>query len=403
MAEMLFEVETETEEKPPEMDNLEGKTVVQLKTIARYKGHHGTKVDFLTKQQLIELITKGEFDSTMEQAPTTVPSSDAPTMLAAAITALVQSQGLVTKESLDKQIEAALAGKSMKAELPEEIQNTLKDLEAGVKSFNERVVELNEKRVLTLEVKKFDGTKIEIGTTHKAFKDLFEIASINLAEGNDTPINIWLVGPAGTGKTTAANQLAKALELPFYFNGAIDSEYKLRGFVNAQGQIVSTAFRKAYIDGGVYLFDEVDSSLPGALLAFNAALANHHYDFPDGVFERHPKFICLAAANTFGLGADFQYVGRMKQDGAFLDRWVQLRWPIDETLERAIAQNDEWVDRVQSVRRKVEAAGLQVVVSPRASIFGSRLLAAGIPEKKVVECTLRKSMTAEQWRAVGDE
>jgi len=378
------------------MDDLESKTVVELKSLARHLGHRGTKIDYLSKSQLITLITTNKVPPTMSQSPAT----DAPAMLATAITALVQSQGLVTTDTLNKQIEEALSKQTMKAELPEDVRTTIEALNDATATLTARVKELNEKRSIELTVKKLDGSTQHLGATHKSFKELFDIASLNLNENIPANLNIWLVGPAGTGKTTAAGQLAKALDLPFYFNGAIDSEYKLRGFVNAQGQIVATAFRKAYIEGGVYLFDEVDSSLPGALLAFNAALANHHYDFPDGVHPRHPKFICIAAANTFGLGADFQYVGRMKQDAAFLDRWVQLKWPIDEELERQLAGNDKWVDYVQKVRKKVAEHGIQVVVSPRASIFGSILLAAKIDRDKVIEYTLRKSMTEEQWETV---
>jgi hypothetical protein len=378
--------------------DLQGKTVVALKSIARSMGHKGTKLDYLTKEQLVTLIQGGE--SASEEQKNESPG--AATLLATGIQQLLQEKGLLTMEMVDRQIARAMAElKNSFATLPEEVQETLRTLGEIVNELNRRVAELNEEKVVTIEVKKLDQqTKQKIGYSHKSFQDLYEVASLNLAEGSDTAVNVWLVGPAGTGKTTAAAQLAKALDLPFYFNGAIDSEYKLRGFIDAQGKIVSTAFRRAYIEGGVYLFDEVDSSLPGALLAFNAALANHHYDFPDGVHERHPKFICLAAANTYGLGADFQYVGRMKQDAAFLDRWVQLKWPIDEALERAIAKNDEWVKYVQGVREKVQKHGIQVVVSPRASIFGARLLARGITRDKVVEMTVRKSMTADQWRMI---
>jgi hypothetical protein len=35
--------------------------------------------------------------------------------------------------------------------------------------------------------------------------------------------------------------------------------------------VVNTDFRRAYKDGGLFLFDEIDASFPQALLAFNAA------------------------------------------------------------------------------------------------------------------------------------
>ena len=101
---------------------------------------------------------------------------------------------------------------------------------------------------------------------------------------------------------------------------------------SAQGTIVSTEFRKAYENGGLFLFDEIDASMPGAILAFNAALANNFMDFPDKKVPRHKDFYCIAAANTFGSGADRQYVGRNQLDAASLDRFIdvykrQLREP----------------------------------------------------------------------------
>ena len=152
-------------------------------------------------------------------------------------------------------------------------------------------------------------------------------------------INVWLKGPAGSGKTTAAQIAAKAVGLPFYFTGAIDSAYALTGFVDAQGRVVTTQFRKAYTEGGVFLFDEIDSSLPNALLAFNAMLANGWADFPgsDGPVQANKDFIALAGANTIGAGATAEYSGRFKQDGALTDRFAMLLWDYDNDLEHEIA------------------------------------------------------------------
>ena len=207
-------------------------------------------------------------------------------------------------------------------------------------------------------------------------------------------------GPAGTGKTTAAESVAKALGLDYYFIGAIDNAYALSGFIDATGKIVYTPFRKAYENGGVFLFDEVDASSPNAVLAFNAALANGHCAFPDGIIPRHKDFVCIAAANTWGLGATNDYVGRMKQDAAFLDRFVSVEWPIDETLETGTCPNQAWVKRVQTVRGRCKAKGIRVIVSPRSSYFGAALLASGLDQSKVEAMTIKKGMTAEQWESV---
>lgn len=229
-------------------------------------------------------------------------------------------------------------------------------------------------------------------------------------------VNVMLVGPAGSGKTTAAVKAAQALGLPFYGTGAINSEYKLTGFIDAQGRIVSTAFRKAFEHGGVFLFDEIDASLPGALLAFNAALANDWMDFPDANVKRHDDFRVIAGANTFGTGADRQYVGRNQLDAASLDRYAVIDWGYDEALEASLLglpapkgapvpasilprEEEEvrglaarWIDRVRRVRGAVSDLKVRHVVSPRATINGTKLLAAGWGWPDVEEAVIWKGL-----------
>ena len=229
-------------------------------------------------------------------------------------------------------------------------------------------------------------------------------------------VNVMLVGPAGSGKTTAAVKVAQALGLPFYGTGAINSEYKLTGFIDAQGRIVSTAFRKAFEHGGVFLFDEIDASLPGALLAFNAALANDWMDFPDANVKRHEDFRVIAGANTFGTGADRQYVGRNQLDAASLDRYAVIDWGYDEALEASLLglpapkgapvpasilprEEEEvrglatrWIDRVRMVRGAVADLKVRHVVSPRATINGTKLLAAGWDWNNVEEAVIWKGI-----------
>ncbi|MBL4766318.1 MAG: AAA family ATPase [Rhodobacteraceae bacterium] len=229
--------------------------------------------------------------------------------------------------------------------------------------------------------------KLPDGLRHKDFPTILQAVGAGL--------HVMMVGPAGSGKTTLASQVADALELPFSFNGAIASEYKLNGFIDAQGRYVSTAFRKAFEGGGVYLFDEIDASMPQALLAFNAALANGCADFPDGNITMHKDFRCLAAANTFGRGADRVYVGRNQLDGASLDRFAVIDLDYDEKLERALAGNDTWTDRVQQIRKGVQKAKVRHVVSPRASMNGAKLLAIGMKQKLVESVVVWKGLDQE--------
>jgi len=241
-----------------------------------------------------------------------------------------------------------------------------------------QIAELKERKPLEVIINLDKKKKIDLGLQHFQFPDLVKMSS--------TGLNIFLVGPAGSGKTTAAINVAKALGVEFHFTGAIASEFKLTGFINASGGIVSTEFRKAYENGGLFLFDEIDASYPQAVLAFNAALSNNYMDFPDKRITRHEKFYCIAAANTYGQGADRQYVGRNQLDAASLDRFVFIDWKYDEKLETELTKNEEWSTYVQQARKVVEDLKIRYVVSPRASMHGAILLAIGM-EREVVEQT----------------
>ena len=206
--------------------------------------------------------------------------------------------------------------------------------------------------------------------------------------------NVYLVGPAGSGKTTIASQAADALELPFYSTGAVGMAYQLQGFVNAEGRYMETDLYRAYTGGGVFLFDEIDASSAQALLAFNAIAANALASFPCGTVKRHPDFVIIAAANTYGGGADAQYVGRSQLDAATLDRFVFIAMNYDEKLEMALAPNDAWTRHVQEFRRVVAELKMRHLVTPRASIKGGNLLSAGRTWERVEEMTLYKGLSA---------
>jgi ATP-dependent Lon protease len=205
--------------------------------------------------------------------------------------------------------------KTIKAQIGSDTQN----VSEAIKNLKEEIIALQTRRPTDLIVKTNDSIKKDLGISHKNLPSLLKILSHHL--------NVSLVGPSGSGKTHAARQCAEALRVDFYFTGAIANEYKLTGYMDAKGEYVTTEFRKAYENGGLFLFDEIDASFPQAVLAFNAALANDFMDFPDNQVKKHKDFYCIAAANTIGQGADRQYVGRNQLDAASLDRFVFLDWP----------------------------------------------------------------------------
>lgn len=276
-----------------------------------------------------------------------------------------------------------------------EWQYAFAQLQNSLSQTNSRIEAIKTGNPLELQVKVGENSKVDIGKAHKTFPKLLQVLSQHL--------NVYLVGPAGSGKTYAAKKCAEALGVPFYFTGAIANEYKLTGFKNAQGEYVGTEFRKAYEKGGVFLFDEIDASFPQAVLAFNAALANDFMDFPDKQVQMHPNFYCIAAANTIGQGADRQYVGRNQLDAASLDRFVFIDWEYDNNLEISLSGNADWAKYVQLVRKVVSDSKIRCIISPRASIYGAQLLAAGIERSEVEDMVLWKGLDEASVKKVKDE
>jgi MoxR-like ATPase len=240
-------------------------------------------------------------------------------------------------------------------------------------------------RTTEIQVGKMPAIKID--TAHKLLPDI-----VTAVVAGTTP---FLVGPAGSGKTTLAEQVCKVLKRPFYMEARVTSEFKLTGFIDANGHCVRTQFREAYEKGGGFLFDEVDASDPDAMTSFNSGLANDIMPFPDGLVKRHKDFFAIAAGNTFGRGADRQYVGRNQLDAATLDRFQTFEVDYDEELELTLAGNLEWTKFVQRVRYAVEREKVRHIVSPRASIAGAKLLAAGMERAKVEEACVWKGMDAQ--------
>lgn len=211
-------------------------------------------------------------------------------------------------------------------------------------------------------------------------------------------LSVMLVGPAGSGKTTACQNVADALGLMFYTNGALSGAHELTGYQDATGTYHTTAFRQAFECGGVYLMDEMDRSDPTVVLALNSAIANGFMAFPDKAepVRAHADFITLVAANTFGRGADRLYVGANQMDGATLDRFASLAWDYDETLERAITGDDAWVSYVQAARQAAAELKIRHIISPRASMGGANLRRAGLGFDLVADAAIWKGLDQEQ-------
>ena len=274
-------------------------------------------------------------------------------------------------------VERALSSEESRTEIDTLIKDLIK--ENGVVPFRK-----------ILEVKKGNAKPKDVGLQHYEFERIFK----TVAAG----VPIALVGPAGSGKTTIVYNVAKALEMEFASQSvsAQSTTFDFFGYKNAKGEYVSTLFREKYEKGGVYLLDEFDAGNPNVLAALNQATANDIAPFPDKMVEKHKDFIIVMAGNTYGLGGTIDYVGRNKIDAATLDRFVFIHVDYDEELEEQLAINKDWCKRVQRFRRIAKDKKVRVIISPRATFNGEKLLNVGIPQKKVEDMVIFKGLTQDE-------
>ena len=210
-----------------------------------------------------------------------------------------------------------------------------------------------------IEVKTAQAVNPISGTVHERFEDVLNCVANNEAA--------YLYGPAGTGKTHMAAQIAEALGLDFHYSGQLSQVYEFTGFTDANGRFQPTPFYKAFTEGGLFFLDEMDRSFPEVLTKLNGALANGLFDFPApiGVKKMHPNFRCMAAGNTIGRGATGVYTAANCLDASSLDRFTgKFEITYDSKIEDAI--DKDAADFVRVMRKAAGLAGLDVILSYRA-------------------------------------
>lgn len=179
----------------------------------------------------------------------------------------------------------------------------------------------------------------------------------------------WLYGPAGSGKSTMAKQIADELNLPYYSVSSLQQKYELEGYTDAAGELVKTSFYHAFKNGGIFCFDEASTSSAEVQVAFNTAAAQLIYNFPkDGMIQAHPDFHIIAADNSMGRGGDRKYSARYKLDVSTLDRYtfVEVDYSAAHDLNMACGDK-ELVTFIKAMRNVLDEANTEYIASPRAS------------------------------------
>ena len=181
--------------------------------------------------------------------------------------------------------------------------------------------------------------------------------------------NVYLYGPAGSGKNTIAEQIAEALGVEFYYQNTLVTKFDVSGYKNAQGEYEETAFYKAWKNGGLFFADELDNSTAEAIIALNAALANGYYTFPNSSEKvaKHPDFYCIAAGNTNGQGATEEYCGRYQMDESSRDRFAFIEIGYNEKIEESICGGHlDILEFVRDLRSVTKSLQIKLICGYRA-------------------------------------
>jgi len=244
-----------------------------------------------------------------------------------------------------------------------------------------------------ITIKKGRSKSVITELTHEKFEDVLKCV--------EADIPVFLKGAAGTGKNYIVQMIAKALKYEFYFSNAITQEFKISGFIDASGHYNETEFYKAFKNGGIFFLDELDASIPEVLVMLNAAIENRYFDFPNGKMYAHKDFKVIAAGNTYGSGADLQYVGRYKLDEASLDRFAMINIGYDIRIEMLLCNNNKLlVNFVEKIRETIHSEGVAKIISYRSVKQIHVMESLNIPLETIMRYTIIKGMDIDSLKMI---
>lgn len=151
---------------------------------------------------------------------------------------------------------------------------------------------------------------------------------------SDNPVYIY--GPAGCGKTSGLKQIAARINYPVYEVTGYDSmqPVDLEGCQSLTAENGATAttwlygpLAKAMLEGGLFIFNEMDMASPSSLVALNTILDGSPLVLEQigQIIRPAQGFKFAATGNSSGSGDDSgAYTGVMRQNFALQDRFICL-------------------------------------------------------------------------------
>jgi len=285
---------------------------------------------------------------------------------------ILNESALKLDETLSQIIEFHITGNLPETNITQEGLNkigaVLKDL---VLNINEAVSNVDAKQVNDLIIQNLERHKFGLDNLESDVREKIEsvqqihfnipdVVTPNVTNQNIPDFrriidqlvlgqNVFLVGGAGTGKTTLAEKIAEAIGLTIFTINCSQwtSPIQIIGGQTIEGYKEGTMI-EAWKNGGLLLLDEMpklDANTAGLLNDCLAKSSNTKGFITNGNGERfykHKNFACIATGNIYPNDESSVYGGNNKQDLSLLDRFTGGIYWIEKNadLEKAIIGTD---------------------------------------------------------------